>query len=244
LAEIAFRPAAVAQILVYVALGRYWDLHNLRRLGAILFVVAAFALPSIGSAQRQEVTRLYKWTDRNGVVHYGDKIPPEYANLDRDVLNDQGIQIGFEEGEVTPEERAALEKRQREVEAERAAKAEIARRDRMLLETYLTVSDIEDLRDRRLELLESQIKVTELYLANLRKRLVGLQAEAGAFKPYTTNPDAPQIPENLALDIRRTTGSISLYEQTLARTRADQHALRASFDDDITRFRELRVLGP
>ena len=103
-----------------------------------------------------------------------------------------------------------------------------------------TVADIEDLRDRRLELLESQIKVTELYLGNLRKRLVGLQSEAEDFKPYTTRADAPQIPENLALDISRTTASISLYEQTLARTRADQQALRSSFDNDIARFRELK----
>jgi hypothetical protein len=110
----------------------------------------------------------------------------------------------------------------------------------MLLETYLTVGDIEDLRDRRLELLESQIKVTELYLGNLRKRLVGLQAEAGNFKPYTTRQDAPQIPEDLALDISRTTASIALYEQTLARTRSDQAALKASFNDDISRFRELK----
>jgi hypothetical protein len=104
----------------------------------------------------------------------------------------------------------------------------------------LSVADIEDLRDRRLELLESQIKVTELYLGNLRKRLVGLQAEAEDFKPYTARADAPQIPENLALDISRTTASILLYEQTLARTRADQQALRTSFDNDITRFRELK----
>jgi hypothetical protein len=202
-----------------------------------LLVVAALALPSNGSAQGQ---RLYKWIDRNGVVHYGDKIPPEYANLDRNVLNDQGVSVGFEEGEVTEAERAVIAQREAQLEAERVAKAEVARRDRMLLETYLSVADIEDLRDRRLELLESQIKVTELYLGNLRKRLVGLQAEAEAFKPYTARADAPQIPENLALDISRTTASILLYEQTLARTRADQEALRTSFDNDITRFRELK----
>ena len=210
----------------------------LNRLGVALLVVAAFALPSNSSAQSG--TRLYKWTDRNGVVHYGDSVPPEYANLDRNVLNDQGVSVGFEEGEVTEAERAVLARREAEAEAVRQAKAEIARRDRMLLETYLTVADIEDLRNRRLELLESQIKVTELYLNNLRKRLVGLQAEAGGFKPYTTQPNAPQIPADLALDISRTTASIALYEQTLARTRHDQRMLRDSFNNDISRFRELK----
>jgi hypothetical protein len=212
----------------------------LLRLGATLLVVAALALPSIGSGQGSSGRRLYKWTDSNGVVHYDETVPPEYANLDRSVLNAQGVRVGFEEGEITEAERAVIEARERALEAERQAKAEVARRDRMLLETYLSVADIEDLRDRRLELLESQIKVTELYLGNLRKRLVGLQTEASDFKPYTTRTDAPQIPENLALDISRTTASISLYEQTLARTRLDQQALKSSFDEDIARFRELK----
>jgi hypothetical protein len=213
----------------------------LLRLGATLLVVAAIALPSIGSSQSsQPSARLYKWTDSNGVVHYGDKIPPEYANLDRNVLNDQGVRVGFEEGEVTEAERAVIAAREAALAEEQRLRVESARRDRVLLETYLTVSDIEDLRDRRLQLLESQIKVTELYLGNLRKRLVGLQDEASGFKPYTARADAPQIPEFLALDISRTAASISLYEQTLARTRSDQRTLRHSFDQDIIRFRELK----
>ena len=213
----------------------------MRRFGATLLLAAAIALPSDGSAQRgQREARLFKWTDENGVVHYGDKIPPEYANRDRDILNEQGVTVAFEEGEITEAERAAAAAREAEAERERLAKIESARYDRMLLETYLSVADIEELRNRRLELLESQIKVTELYLNNLRKRLVGLQAEASGFKPYTTKENAPQIPENLALDLSRTTSMISLYEQTLSRTRSDQVELRKSFDSDIARFRELK----
>jgi len=210
----------------------------LTRTGTILFLIAAFVLPSNSSAQ--DGPRLYKWTDANGVVHYGDKVPPEFANIDRDVLNTQGVQVDFQEGELTAAERAEKDRRAAEEQAERQARLEVARRDRMLLATYITVSDIEDLRDRRLELLGSQIKVTELYLGNLRKRVLALEAEAGAFKPYSTREDAPQIPENLALDISRTVASINLYEQTLARTRSDQEALRDSFDSDIERFRELK----
>jgi hypothetical protein len=210
----------------------------LRTLGAILLVVAAIALP-IGSAQPQQ-PKLYKYTDENGVTRYADKIPPEHANRDRVVLNDQGVHVGAEEGEITESERAANAEREALAEADRKAKAEIARHDRMLLETYLSVADIEDLRNRRLELLESQIKLTEVYLGNLRKKLLSLQSEASRYKPYTTTPDAPQIPENLAREISQTTASIAVYEQTLARTRSAQEELRVSFDDDIARFRELR----
>jgi hypothetical protein len=210
------------------------------RIAIAALVLAALVAPAASHAQAKEKKRVYTWTDAKGVVHYGDSVPPEFANRDRNILNSEGVRIGFEEGEITAEERAAMNKRKAEEEAQAAARAEIARRDNMLLQTYITVKDIEDLRDRRLELLESQIKVTELYLTNLRKRLVSLQEEANAFKPYNTEPNAPQIPENLALDISRTTGSINNYERMLSKTRSDQEALRGSFDNDIARFRELK----
>jgi len=206
-----------------------------------LLALAWLALPSLTAAQHGGTeAKLYRWVDDKGEVHYTDRIPAEYANRDRNVLNKEGVRVGFEEGEITPEERAEAERKAAEAATVAARKAEVARRDRMLLETYGSVSDIEDLRDRRLELLESQIKVTELYLANLRKRLVSLQDEAGNYKPYTARENAPQIPENLQLDITRTAASINVYEQTLARTRSDQQTLRATFDNDVRRFKELK----
>lgn len=221
------------------------------RIGIAVLVLAALAAPDASDAQQpsraqprssqgKDGRKLYTWTDDKGVVHYGDSIPPEFANRDRDLLNTQGVRVGFEEGEVTDAERAELAKKKAAADAAAAAQAEIDRHDKILLQTYIAVADIEDLRNRRLELLESQIKVTELYLNNLRKRLVMLQEEAAVYKPYSTNADAPQIPENLALDLSRTASSINNYEKTLSKTRSDQTSLRASFDDDIVRFRQLK----
>lgn len=206
------------------------------RPGLILFAIAALTVSAVSSGQ----SRVYRWVDENGIVHYGDRIPPQYSSRDRTILNDHGVSVGFEEGEVTAEERATQQRVAAQAETDRQFKAEVARRDRMLLQTYLSVRDIEELRDRRLELLESQIKVTELYLANLRKRMVSLMEEASSFKPYTVAESAPQIPENLALDLSRTTASITLYEQTLSRTRTDQQVLKAAFNDDIDRFKVLK----
>ncbi len=219
------------------------------RIGIAVLLLAALAAPDASDAQQHPPARaaqskdgrkLYTWTDEKGVVHYGDSVPPEYANRDRNLLNTRGVRVGFEEGEVTEAERAEIAKKKAAADAAAAAQAEIDRHDKMLIQTYIAVADIEDLRNRRLELLESQIKVTELYLGNLRKRLVMLQEEATPYKPYNTSPDAPRIPENLALDISRTTSSINNYEKMLSKTRSDQTSLRASFNDDIARFRQLK----
>lgn len=206
--------------------------------------LAAVAVPSfVGAQQKAHPAKLYSWVDEKGLVHYGDSVPPEYSKSERNVLNKDGVKVGFEEGELTPEKRAEQERVKAVEEKERLAREEKSRHDNMLIETYLSVADIEDLRDRRLELLESQIKVTELYLANLRKRLLTLQDEASNYKPYTTREGAPQIPENLQVDLTRTSHSINLYEQTLSRTRADEKSLRDDFDTDIRRFKELKGKG-
>jgi len=207
--------------------------------------LAALSVPALCWAQQSKggTKQNYRWVDANGAVHYSDSIPPDQASRDRTLINKDGVKVGFEQGEITAEERAEIDRRKAVLEEEQRARAEVQRRDRMLLETYLTVADIEDLRDRRLELLESQIKVTEAYLGNLRKRLESLQTEASRFKPYSTDEKAPNIPENLATEMSRTTSSITNYEQTLARTRSDQQTLRASFDNDIARFKQLKNKG-
>ncbi len=206
----------------------------------VVLAVAGFVLPAAGLLAQSKTPKVYRWVDDDGVVQFGDHIPPEYADRDREIINRQGVVVGFEEGEITEEERAEAA-RQAEIDAAaQAERADAARRDRMLLETYLTVSDIEDLRDRRLELIDSQIKVTELYLSNLRKRLVMLEREASVFSPYSEKENAPPLPANLALDISRANASIELYEDTLDRSRREQDELRDAFDGDIARFKELK----
>jgi Domain of unknown function (DUF4124) len=207
-------------------------------------IALSFLTGVCAHAQQKQQQKVYRWVDDNGVVHYGDSVPPEYASVDRDILNEQGVAVGFEEGVITAEEQEQIDRAAAAAEAERQARVEAARRDRVLLETYLSVEEIEALRDRRLELLESQIKVTEQYLTNLRKRLDTLQTEAKVYKPVSADPDAPDLPNNLRLDTSRTLASIRLYEQTLTLTRTEQETLRTAFAADIDRFRQLKGIKP
>jgi hypothetical protein len=215
--------------------GRSIILHNVNRLltQCACAIVGLSLLSEFASAQK-----LYRWIDKDGVVRYSDTIPPEFADRDRDLLNEQGVVVGFEEGEITAEERAEMQRLAAIEAAERRERENIARRDQMLLDTYLTVADIEDLRDRRLELIDSQIKVTEFYLSNLRRRLEGLERERARFAPI--REDGPPAPPDLLLDIRRTETSISLYEQRLTQSRKEQGEMRDSFQADIARFKTLR----
>lgn len=183
-----------------------------------------------------DAQKLYKWVDKNGQVHYGDRIPPEYADQDREVLNKQGLSVGREEGAETPEE--ALEREERE-RAARIAE-EQAQRDRMLISTYQNVDEIELLRARRLDQIDAQILIQEQSLANLKARHAEQVKRASRFAPANTAPNAPEMPEGMADDLKRAENDIRTQQLNLDKRREERAALVRQFDADVVRYKELR----
>jgi hypothetical protein len=196
----------------------------------------ALAADSSGSSGKT-----YRWVDKDGVVHFGDHVPPEYSSSKRQILNEYGVPVASEDGAKTAEQIAKEKEQAKKNEAERQKAILAARRDQVLLDTYLNVDEIEALRDRRLELIDTQIKVTENYLQGLRDILAKLQAEAATFKPYSTDPNAPPIDERLAKELSNTMDSIILYEKNLEATLARKADVIGQFANDIDRFRELKA---
>ena len=193
----------------------------------------------LGLTQASAQQSLYRWVDSEGLVHYGDHVPPMYADQDREILNGHGVAVRLVEGTATEEELAERARLAALDEAEAEATQARLNHDRVLLDTYLSVEEIERLRDQRLDLLDAQVLVTEQYLTNLTQRLIQLEQNASRFKPYSQEPDARDIPENLQLDITQTSASIALYEETLGRTRDRVTTLTETFARDILRFQEL-----
>lgn len=202
-----------------------------------IFVLASLTLLA-ANANAQRETRC--WYDDEGNFHCGDSFPPEDARHDRTLLNRQGIAVGQEEGEITPEEQAEIDRLRDEEATRLAAEAERQRYDEILLRTYLNVEDIEELRDRRLELMDSQVRVTEIYLRNLESKLEDLERSAMRFAPYSDREDASPIPENLSRDIDQTESSIAMRENAMKEIQANQQRIRVDFGRDIERFRQLK----
>ncbi len=210
---------------------------------ALLAVVAAVPLATFAATQPGEKKGpLYKWVDDKGVTHYGDAIPPQYADQDKTVLSPQGVPVGEIPGRRTPEqlEQAA---RQREVEERARQDVVVARqRDQNLLATYLSVEEIESLRDRRLEILDAQAKVTNQYIDTLRARLAQFETQAQRYKPWNAGPAATPMPEHLAEDLVRTTNEIRSQEKNLEMKKQEAVKLQEQFARDIARFRELKKI--
>lgn len=180
--------------------------------------------------------KLYRWVDKDGNVHYGDSVPAEYSEVDKQVVNEHGVTMDVVRGRKSAEE-LAEERRQEELRAQRELQR---RQDQALLATYLSVDEIVMHRDRRVELFRAQSRVTELYLRNLQKRLETLQEDASRYRPYSEDPDAPMIDPALAADIAATRDNIARHQENLRRFKEGEEQIVARFEGDIDRFRALK----
>ncbi len=175
----------------------------------------------------------YRWVDEQGVVHYGDNIPPQYASQERTVLNSDGVEVRHVEAQKSPEQAAAAEHARADLLKQR-------QHDSFLVATYTSVKDIESLRDLRLEQLLGQRSASAQYVESLRARLGTLQARALAYEPYT--PGARRMPDDVAENLVRTLNEMRQQTAALAATSAQEKELRQQFDADIQRYRELHTI--
>jgi Domain of unknown function (DUF4124) len=204
--------------------------------GWILCVCAllgsAFA-PAAGAGPSGDGRVLYKWVDANGVTHYGDHVPPEYASQEQHILNSRGYEINHLEAQKSAEQMAAEEQKKAEAEQSQV-------RDKNLLNTYASVQEIERLRDQRVQLVADQIKVTSQFLENLNGRMKKMLVDTQRYRPYNSDPKAPPMPDQLAEDLVRLTTDMRTQQQNLQQKRAEQSSMSIQFESDIDRFKELK----
>jgi Domain of unknown function (DUF4124) len=205
-----------------------------------IFLPALLLALVAGTAAAEDKQKLYRWVDKQGQVHYGDSVPAEYAEQDRDVLNKQGVKVGREEGTITPEEAAAKAAEDKAVREEQKRKL----RDRVLLQTYQSVQELEILRDTRLDLVDAQLTIQEQSLSNLRAQRAKFERNAARYAPANTDPGAQPIPDELANDMARAASDIQTQETNLVRRREERENIRQTFEADIKRYQELRAIRP
>jgi Domain of unknown function (DUF4124) len=177
---------------------------------------------------------VYRWVDENGVVHYGDHVPPQYAQSETTRLNHQGIEVG----------RTAAQKSTMELEQDARQEQQFAlqrQRDTFLLTTYSSIHEIEQLRDERLLQLQGQRVAAEQYVSTLNERLLGLQTRAEGYKPYNPERRARRMPDDLAEELVHTMNEIRGQREALAAHDHQEATIRAQFQADIDRYRELKT---
>jgi hypothetical protein len=218
-------------------------MHSLCRLALLSTLAVAIVAPAAAQSRRSNTTdhagreAFYRCRDASGQTHYSDGMPPACRGFDTEVLDNRGMLLRVIEGEATRNERIKREATEATLRQQRETREQ---RDRMLIETYLSVADIERLRDQRLDLLIAQYKVTEQNIANLRERQRRMETQVARFKPYSDKPNAPPLPDHLAEEMVNTVNSLRTYQEMLVNNQREQAQLKTNFDSDIKRFKELK----
>jgi len=201
----------------------------------LAIVLSSLVLASAALAQaNREGKQTYKWTDENGVVHYGDSVPAEYSQREQRLLNSQGLEVQKRQAEMSAKEAA-------EYAAKQKAETQRKQHDMFLISTYPSVKEIENVRDVRLDQINAQVIAAEAYIGSLTTRVDGLKQRAQTFAPYNTKPGARRMPDTLVEETVRAMSELRTQNAALATKRGEHQAVVAQFDADIKRFKELRT---
>ena len=182
--------------------------------------------------------KLYKWVDEKGVTHYGETIPPEYADKDNVQFSDKGTVIKKTE-KISPGERRANAELAAKKRAEDKAAFEQRRKDNMLLNTFSSENEIDLARDRNLQQVDAVINSIQLLHKSAVKSLESYHQEVDE-----RTKAGKKIPQSLQADITETESQVKKLQHDLTKALAKSAAVRASYEADKVRYRELTGSNP
>ena len=195
-----------------------------------VFILLLFAGLSVQSA-----TTIKCWTNKEGVRECGTTVPPEYSQEGHEVINEQGRVIGEKKRVKTEAEIEAQQKQEAIALAKKKAEAEQKRKDKILLDTYTKVADIEKVRDDNIRVIQSRITLT-------KSRIEKTQADLDQRIQTAANEERNGKKPNAALrkDIETLRNRIKNNQEFIAEREKEIQDVKTAYDADIKRFRELQ----
>lgn len=171
-------------------------------------------------------TRIVKWKDENGMTHYGDKIPPQYANRENTVINKQGVTV--ERNKPTNSQTQALD----------LEKLEQNKKDKVLLGAYTNANEIDLARDRNLQPDLITLENLQQDKANGQKKLNKINSLADSY----TKSKKP-VPADVDTDIKINKAAIAKIDQQIGERQKAIENTRKRFDEDKKRYLLLKGQG-
>ena len=183
--------------------------------------------------------KMFKWVDSKGKTHYGDTIPPEYANQGNEQLDKRAQVIKKTDPALTPTQIKQRDENESTTSKEKEDALEGQRRDRALLATYTVVKEIDSSLQRNLGQLDVQIQSYELRIKSVQGRVTKLKEQEAGFvqrkKP---------VPPDVISGIKNSDDEIVQLQGNIVRLNQNKDSMRSRFAADKARFRELKGLPP
>jgi hypothetical protein len=184
-----------------------------------------FGSPLVGAQ-----TRSYCCVDSAGHKSCGDPLPQVCYDRAYREMSPSGRVVREIEAPLTPEQRA---RRDAELKAQRdraIATAEAQRRDRVLMDTYNSVSEIEARRNRDIAPLEVELKIAKSREADLLATRAKLEKQV---------PANGAVPPDMADRLATNTSELAAVRSVIDSKQRTLDATQARFEQDRTRYLEL-----
>jgi hypothetical protein len=177
------------------------------------------------------------WKNNEGVRECGNRVPPEFAQQGHEELSNSGMVVDKQDRVKTKEELEQAAKEFEILAEQERQKAQQARTDKILLATFSRVSEIEAVRDERLNVIQASItpveKQSETIQLDLDKRiLAAAEAERSGSTPN----------EALLNDIASLERQINEKKQYASEKQIEVEETIKEYTANIDRFKSLKGL--
>jgi hypothetical protein len=202
-----------------------------RKHALVIAVAVLLAAGSIDSAAQ----KLYRWVDKDGKVQYGDSIPPEALDQERQTLNTQGMTVDRVDRAMTAEERAEAEQRLAAEAAAAKLKEEQDKLDAVLLASYQSEADLTNTYTERFALVEQSLESARIGIRSQQKSLADLLAHAADLERSGKAPG-----ERIKTSVATARKQVVQQRTFLERRESDRVSLQREFDETLARYRALQ----
>ncbi len=205
------------------------------RLLVSLTIAAVLAVPAMAQKKPKPGGSgpvMYKCVDSRGMAYYSDKLTPECNQVEE--MNRQGRVVKKHET-AKPD---VAQKPTADQEGARKDSAEKQRRDRALIATYTSEEEIDLARDNSLTIPLQASKTAENRLTKANAQLFDLKTQANALAGKQK-----AIPPHLLEEIDAKQKEISAIEAELQQKKNFAESIRARYEADKLRYRELKTAG-
>lgn len=197
--------------------------------------IALLVCTAAGAANVTSTTH-YRWRDAQGVVHFGDTIPPEAVPLGYDIVNDQGLVVRHVDRQKTPaEQAAAAAEAARQAKTKRAAQQQ-ALADTQLLAAYPNETELREAHEAKLAQMQQSITATQANLRSQEQSLADLLARAAELEH-----DNQPMPPYLRKEIASQRQTVADERNEVSRMQNDRAQTARQFDAELLHYRALRA---
>ncbi len=173
----------------------------------------------VASGTTSADTKILKWVDKQGVTHYGDR-PPSFEESKSNVeMNKRGHVVKKNDYTV------------RKINNQDLQQGNQDRKDKILLASYTSASEIDLARDRSLEMNKAALTSLASQKENLAARIARNNATADSFKKRNK-----PLPANLDKEFKDAIASANILDKQMVARKLEMEQTNQNYTQDKARY--------